>query len=396
MKNMKVALYVTGSIAAYKSLTLARLLVKNGADVRVVMSNGAQKFVTPLAFQTLTKNNVFVDTFDEPNPKEITHIDIATWADLSIVAPATANTIAKIANGIADDVVSTTLLATPTQKIVVPAMNNNMWDNLATQRNIKQLEDDGIDILYPTDGFLAEGYAAKGRMIEPEEIILQVQQIMKKSEVLAGKKILVTAGGTSEPIDPVRYITNRSSGKMGYAIAEACANAGAEVKLITASDMQVSNPNIEVERVITSNDMLDAVKNNFDSINVLIMAAAVSDYKSEVVSDQKIKKNGDYLEIRLKKTPDILKEVTKQKGNQFIVGFAAETQDLIANAIKKLETKKLDLLLANDVSNDNIGFSSDNNQISFIDKNGVFAKTNIESKASISSKLVKILSERLY
>ncbi|MCT6822357.1 MAG: bifunctional phosphopantothenoylcysteine decarboxylase/phosphopantothenate--cysteine ligase CoaBC [Apilactobacillus sp.] len=395
MKNMKVALYVTGSIAAYKSLTLARLLVKNGADVRVVMSNGAQKFVTPLAFQTLTKNNVFVDTFDEPNPKEITHIDIATWADLSIVAPATANTIAKIANGIADDVVSTTLLATPTQKIVVPAMNNNMWDNLATQRNIKQLEDDGIDILYPTDGFLAEGYAAKGRMIEPEEIILQVQQIMKKSEVLAGKKILVTAGGTSEPIDPVRYITNRSSGKMGYAIAEACANAGAEVKLITASDMQVSNPNIEVERVITSNDMLDAVKNNFDSINVLIMAAAVSDYKSEVVSDQKIKKNGDYLEIRLKKTPDILKEVTKQKGNQFIVGFAAETQDLIANAIKKLETKKLDLLLANDVSNDNIGFSSDNNQISFIDKNGVFAKTNIESKASISSKLVKILSERL-
>lgn len=395
MKNMKVALYVTGSIAAYKSLTLARLLVKNGADVRVVMSNGAQKFVTPLAFQTLTKNNVFVDTFDEPNPKEITHIDIATWADLSIVAPATANTIAKIANGIADDVVSTTLLATPTQKIVVPAMNNNMWDNLATQRNIKQLEDDGIDILYPTDGFLAEGYAAKGRMIEPEEIILQVQQIMKKSELLAGKKILVTAGGTSEPIDPVRYITNRSSGKMGYAIAEACANAGAEVKLITASDMQVSNPNIEVERVITSNDMLDAVKNNFDSINVLIMAAAVSDYKSEVVSDQKIKKNGDYLEIRLKKTPDILKEVTKQKGNQFIVGFAAETQDLIANAIKKLETKKLDLLLANDVSNDNIGFSSDNNQISFIDKNGVFAKTNIESKASISSKLVKILSERL-
>ncbi|GAA6113169.1 bifunctional phosphopantothenoylcysteine decarboxylase/phosphopantothenate--cysteine ligase CoaBC [Apilactobacillus apinorum] len=395
MKNMKVALYVTGSIAAYKSLTLARLLVKNGADVRVVMSNGAQKFVTPLAFQTLTKNNVFVDTFDEPNPKEITHIDIATWADLSIVAPATANTIAKIANGIADDVVSTTLLATPTQKIVVPAMNNNMWDNLATQRNIKQLEDDGIDILYPTDGFLAEGYAAKGRMIEPEEIILQVQQIMKKSELLAGKKILVTAGGTSEPIDPVRYITNRSSGKMGYAIAEACANAGAEVKLITASDMQVSNPNIEVERVITSNDMLDAVKNNFDSINVLIMAAAVSDYKSEVVSDQKIKKNGDYLEIRLKKTPDILKEVTKQKGNQFIVGFAAETQDLIVNAIKKLETKKLDLLLANDVSNDNIGFSSDNNQISFIDKNGVFAKTNIESKASISSKLVKILSERL-
>lgn len=395
MKNMKIALYVTGSIAAYKSLTLARLLIKNGADVRVVMSNGAQKFVTPLAFQTLTKNDVFINTFDEPNPKEITHIDIATWADLSIVAPATANTIAKMANGIADDVVSTTLLATPSKKIVVPAMNNNMWDNFSTQRNIKQLEDDGINILYPTDGFLAEGYAAKGRMIEPEEIIQKVQQIVAQTEILSEKKILVTAGGTSEPIDPVRYITNRSSGKMGYAIAEACANAGAKVKLITASDMKISHPNIEIEQVITSNDMLEAVKGSFDSTDVLIMAAAVSDYKSEIVSDQKIKKNGDYLEIRLKKTPDILKEISKQKNNQFIVGFAAETQDLIANATKKLESKKLDLLLANDVSNDKIGFSSDYNQISFIDKNGVFEKTNIESKASISSKLVKILSERL-
>ncbi|WP_220729615.1 bifunctional phosphopantothenoylcysteine decarboxylase/phosphopantothenate--cysteine ligase CoaBC [Apilactobacillus zhangqiuensis] len=395
MNNKKIALYVTGSIAAYKSLTLARLLIKNGNEVRVVMSGGAQQFVTPLAFQTLTKNFVFTDTFDEKDANEITHIDIATWADISIVAPATANTIAKLVNGIGDNAVTTTLLATPSKKVLVPAMNNNMWDNPATQRNIKQIESDGYKIMYPTSGFLAEGYEAKGRMIEPEEIIERLELIDHQSNKLSGKKMIVTAGGTREAIDPVRYISNNSSGKMGYAIAKAAMNAGAEVTLISSSETQHINGNVSVINVSSSSEMKNAIEDQFNDADVLVMAAAVSDYTPAEYSEQKIKKNDDELDIHLVKTPDILKELSKIKNHQFVVGFAAETQNLLDNAKQKLAKKKLNLLLANDVSNKAIGFNSDNNQVSFIDETGVFKKSDVESKDKIASELIDIISERI-
>ncbi len=395
MNNKKIALYVTGSIAAYKSLTLARLLVKNGNDVRVVMSDGAQQFVTPLAFQTLTKNFVFTDTFDEKDANEITHIDIATWADMSIVAPATANTIAKLANGIGDEAVTTTLLATPSTKVIVPAMNNNMWDNPATQRNIQQIEADGCKIIYPTSGFLAEGYEAKGRMIEPEEIIERLELMVEQDNRLAGKKMIVTAGGTREAIDPVRYISNNSSGKMGYAIARAAMNAGADVTLISSSETQHINGNVNIINVSSASEMKSAIEDNFNDADVLVMAAAVSDYTPAKYSEQKIKKNGDELNIHLVKTPDILRELSKIKDDQFVVGFAAETQNLLDNAKQKLAKKKLDLLLANDVSNKEIGFNSDNNQVSFIDETGVFKKSDVESKDKIANELIDIISERI-
>lgn len=395
MNNKKVALYVTGSIAAYKSLTLARLLVKNGNEVRVVMSDGAQQFATPLAFQTLTKNFVFTDTFDENDANEITHIDIANWADISIVAPATANTIAKLANGIGDNAVTTTLLATPSAKVIVPSMNNHMWDNPATQRNIKQIEADGFTVIYPTYGFLAEGYEAKGRMIEPEEIMERLELMYNQSNLLSNKKIIVTAGGTREAIDPVRYISNNSSGKMGYAIAKAAMNAGAEVTLISSSETQHINGNVTVIKVSSSSEMKNAVEDKFNDTDILVMSAAVSDYTPAEYSEQKIKKKGNELDIHLVKTPDILKELSKIKSHQFVVGFAAETQNLLNNAKQKLAKKKLDLLLANDVSNKEIGFNSDNNQVSFIDETGVFKKSDVESKDKIANELIGIISKRI-
>ncbi|TPR40575.1 bifunctional phosphopantothenoylcysteine decarboxylase/phosphopantothenate--cysteine ligase CoaBC [Apilactobacillus micheneri] len=393
--NLNVALYVSGSIAAYKSLTLARDLIKQGANVRVIMTNSAQLFVTPLAFQTLTKNKVFTNISEEPDEKEITHINIAKWADISLIAPATANFISKIANGIADDAASTTLLATNGKKILVPAMNDNMWNNPATIRNINTLKNDGIIIFSPTKGYLAEGYSGKGRMIEPELIIEKMESNLSNSHLLEGKKVIVTAGGTRESIDPVRYISNNSSGKMGYAIADAAINAGADVTLISAPSKLTANDKARLISVNSSADMENAVKENFYQSDILIMAAAVSDYKPVSYSDQKIKKNDDNLVIKLSKTNDILKAIAKIKSNQFVIGFAAETQNLIENAKSELKHKNLDMLVANDVSGEKVGFNSDNNKVYFIDNNGIISQTGIESKQKISNDLIKLISERI-
>lgn len=393
--NLNVALYVSGSIAAYKSLTLARDLIKQGANVRVIMTNSAQLFVTPLAFQTLTKNKVFTNISEEPDEKEITHINIAKWADISLIAPATANFISKIANGIADDAASTTLLATSGKKILVPAMNDNMWNNPATIRNINTLKNDGIIIFSPTKGYLAEGYSGKGRMIEPELIIEKMESKLSNIHLLEGKRVIVTAGGTRESIDPVRYISNNSSGKMGYAIADAAINAGADVTLISAPSKLAANDKARLISVNSSADMENAIKDNFYQSDILIMAAAVSDYKPVSYSDQKIKKNDDNLVITLSRTNDILKEIVKIKSDQFVVGFAAETQNLIENAKSKLQHKNLDMLVANDVSGDKVGFNSDNNKVYFIDNNGIINQTGIESKQKISNDLIKLISERI-
>lgn len=389
---------MTGSIAVYKSLILTRLLVKNNNDVQVVMTEAAQKFVTPLAFQTLSKHRVVTDDFSSDDPKSIPHVKLADETDLAIVAPATANTIAKMADGIADNVVNATLLATTSPIFVIPAMNNHMFNNFATQNNLTRLASAGIHVMTPETGFLAEGYSGQGRMPEPETILNWVMSSYQPvPTALTGKKVVVTAGGTREPLDPVRYLTNHSSGKMGYAIAHAAQLAGAEVTLISAnSSLQIPN-HVRLIKVETAADMLTAVQKAFQSADVLIMSAAIADFRPAHVADRKIKKSTDNqrMTLDLIRNPDILETVgqTKQK-DQVMIGFAAETNDLIMNAQKKIKAKNLDMIVANDVSKKTIGFNSDNNQVTFLFANGDQIKTDVESKQQIANRLVRLIADK--
>ncbi|KRM68065.1 bifunctional phosphopantothenoylcysteine decarboxylase/phosphopantothenate--cysteine ligase CoaBC [Apilactobacillus ozensis] len=396
LKNLNVALYVCGSISNYKSLSLLRLLKKNGANVKVIMTKNAQMFVSALAFQTLSKNKVYTELTQEFTPEEINHIEIGQWADLSIIAPASANFIAKMANGIADDAASSTLLATKGKKIIVPAMNDNMWFNPATVRNIKQLKKDGNIVISPDSGELAEGYSGKGRMPEPEAI-LEFIIGNKNNHKLNGKHFVVTAGGTREPIDPVRYITNKSSGKMGYAIARSLIKQGCDVTLISAPTSLEIPKAVKYVPVQSSSDMEKAVLNHFKKADGLIMSAAVSDFKVAKVANQKIKKtSSDDFELHLIKTHDILKEVAKIKQNhQITVGFAAETENLIDNASKKLRTKKLDLLIANDVSREDVGFNSDFNQVTVINDDNTKIAIQKSTKEEIADQIVQIICKKI-
>lgn len=397
-QNKKITLFVTGSIAVYKSLILTRLLVKNNNDVQVVMTEAAQKFVTPLAFQTLSKHRVVTDDFSSDDPKSIPHVKLADETDLAIVAPATANTIAKMADGIADNVVNATLLATTSPIFVIPAMNNHMFNNFATQNNLTRLASAGIHVMTPEIGFLAEGYSGQGRMPEPETILNWVMSSYQPvPTALTGKKVVVTAGGTREPLDPVRYLTNHSSGKMGYAIAHAAQLAGAEVTLISAnSSLQIPN-HVRLIKVETAADMLTAVQKAFQSADVLIMSAAIADFRPAHVADRKIKKSTDNqrMTLDLIRNPDILETVgqTKQK-DQVMIGFAAETNDLIMNAQKKIKAKNLDMIVANDVSKKTIGFNSDNNQVTFLFANGDQIKTDVQSKQQIANRLVRLIADK--
>lgn len=397
-QNKKITLFVTGSIAVYKSLILTRLLVKNNNDIQVVMTEAAQKFVTPLAFQTLSKHRVVTDDFSSDDPKSIPHVKLADETDLAIVAPATANTIAKMADGIADNVVNATLLATASPIFVIPAMNNHMFNNFATQNNLTRLASAGIHVMTPETGFLAEGYSGQGRMPEPETILNWVMSSYQPvPTALTGKKVVVTAGGTREPLDPVRYLTNHSSGKMGYAIAHAAQLAGAEVTLISAnSSLQIPN-HVRLIKVETAADMLTAVQKAFQSADVLIMSAAIADFRPAHVADRKIKKSTDNqrMTLDLIRNPDILETVgqTKQK-DQVMIGFAAETNDLIMNAQKKIKAKNLDMIVANDVSKKTIGFNSDNNQVTFLFANGDQIKTDVESKQQIANRLVRLIADK--
>lgn len=395
-ENKNVAVFVTGSIAVYKSLTLVRQLVKNHNQVHVIMSEAAQKFVTPLAFQTVSKNHVLTNDFTSSDPTIIPHVNIADTSDLAIVAPASANTIAKMANGIADNVVSSTLLTMSTPVFVVPAMNTHMLSNFATQHNLTVLKNAGIHVMDPAEGFLAEGYSGKGRMPEPKDILDWVDHsFSSNSQSLAGKKVVVTAGGTREPLDPVRYLTNHSSGKMGFAVAEAAKNAGAKVTLIAANPLMTIPTDLHVIQIETASELLKAVKEQFRDADILVMAAAVADYRPATVADKKIKKTADNetMTLKLVRNPDILKEVSSiKKPGQFVTGFAAETNDLIANAEKKIKSKKLDLIVANDVSQAGIGFNADNNQVTFLFADGRKVKTPVESKQKIATKLISIIS----
>lgn len=363
LKNKRVALYITGGIAAYKGAYVARSLMKAGAKVRVAMTRAAQEFVTPLTFKALTHNEVLTELFTDKKTA-VPHIELADWSELALVVPTTADLMAKLAHGIADDLVSTALLATAAPIYLVPAMNEKMWEANATQRNYQQLRADGFRVMTPKEGYLAEGYTGKGRMPEPEEIMTWLNEEFTSKIDLEGKKVLVSAGGTIEPIDPVRYIANRSSGKMGHALAKAAKDRGAQVTLVTTKSDLLVPKGIQVEKVVTATEMEEVLLKHFPTADITIMAAAVADYRVAQISAQKIKKKNETWELKLLKNPDILKHLGQiKRADQYLIGFAAETDELLKNATDKLMAKNVDLLVANDVSRADIGFGSDENQV---------------------------------
>ncbi|WP_445815447.1 bifunctional phosphopantothenoylcysteine decarboxylase/phosphopantothenate--cysteine ligase CoaBC [Staphylococcus aureus] len=391
----KILLAVTGGIAAYKAIDLTSKLTQSGYEVRVMLTNHAQKFVTPLAFQAISRNAVYTDTFIEENPSEIQHIALGDWADAIIVAPATANTIAKLSVGIADDLVTSTLLATETPKFIAPAMNVHMYENKRTQQNINILKEDGYHFIEPGNGFLACGYVAKGRMEEPLQIVSVIDAHFQNSNRLANssfqdKRALVTAGPTIEVIDPVRFVSNRSSGKMGYAIAEALRNRGAIVTLVAGPTTLEDPKDIEVIHVQSAEEMFEQVTSRFDEQDIVVKAAAVSDYTPVDVLEHKMKKQDGDLSVSFKRTKDILKYLSEHKTSQYLIGFAAETEDIENYAQQKLRKKNADVIISNNVGDMSIGFSSDDNELTMHFKNN--EKVNIKKGKKVVL-AVQILDE---
>lgn len=366
LANKHIILGVTGSIACYKALDLASKLVQEEALVDTVMSYGATRFVTPLAFRSITHREVVTDTFDPRSDSSIEHLALAQRADIMVIAPATAHCIAKLAAGLADDPLTTTVIATTAPLLVAPAMDGNMFDHPATQENLTKLRQRGVVIAGPASGRLASGMTGMGRLLETPELLGYIAYTLGKDGDLAGRTIVVSAGGTMEPIDPVRVITNHSSGKMGYALAEAARDRGAKVILVTAPTSLPNPAVVEVVKVKTAQQMCDAVLQKVKGADALIMAAAVADYRPASEAEQKIKKSLDELTINLSKTTDILEAA---QGDFVKVGFSAETQDLVSNAKAKVSGKGLDLIVANDVTEPQSGFGVDTNRVTLIDRN---------------------------
>ncbi len=397
MKHILLA--VTGGIAAYKAIDLTSKLTQSGYDVRVMLSDHAQEFVTPLAFQAISKNPVYTGTFKEKTPQDIQHISLGDWADAIIVAPATANMIAKLSVGIADDLITSTLLATTTTKFVAPAMNVNMYDNPRTQNNIKILKQDGYQFIEPGDGYLACGYMAKGRMEEPLQIVSMINQLFVNEKEISsssflGKKALVTAGPTVEVIDPVRYVSNRSSGKMGFAIAEALRDKGAKVTLVSGPTQLKAPDGIEVVHVQSAEDMFQAVKCRYNEQDIVIKAAAVSDYTPSEVLEHKMKKQDGDLSVKFKRTQDILKYLGDNKKHQYLVGFAAETQNIEQYAQDKLERKNADVIISNNVGDQSIGFNSDDNELMMHFKDKQTVKIKKSKKVALARQIIEELETR--
>ncbi len=398
LRNKRVVLGVTGGIAAYKSAELIRQLTKIGAEVRVVMTSAACEFITPLTLQALSHNPVHLDLLDTRAEAAMGHIELAKWADLVLVAPATADFMARLAGGHADDLLTTLCLATSAPLCLAPAMNQGMWRDSKTQQNCQELLERNIRLFGPADGSQACGDIGPGRMLDPELIVEQTAELFK-SEILSGINLMITAGPTREEIDPVRYLSNHSSGKMGYALAEAAVEAGAKVTLISGPVNLPVPERVGCIDVISARDMHQAVHDNIQGHDIFIGCAAVSDYRPEEAFREKIKKDPDNtnesLEIRLVRNPDIIASVTAIDEPPFVVGFAAETSDVLAYAADKLKRKKLNLVVANDVSDSEIGFSSDNNEV-------VVLGDNLEeplpraSKKVLSRKLLNIIGRSYY
>lgn len=389
-----VVLGVTGGIAVYKALDVVSRLKKQNINVDVIMTKSACEFVRPLSFQSLSQNPVVSDTFAEPKYWEIAHISLAKKADLIAVVPATANIIGKVANGIADDMLSTTIMATKAPVIFAPAMNTNMYENKIVQDNITKLKGYGYKFIEPESGRLACGDVGKGKLEDTEIIADVIIQNLNLSNDLINKKVLVTAGPTIVPIDPVRYITNKSSGKMGYAIAEEAKLRGADVTLISGPT-NLKRPNgLNFISVKTNEEMLKAVLENFDKSDIVIKSAAVSDYKTEKYSENKIKKSQNEFSLKLVKNTDILKKLGELKKKQILVGFAAESENLLENARKKLKNKNLDYIVANNILSNDSGFQSDNNNVTIISKNGEEFCLGELSKKQIAKQLFNLINKK--
>ncbi|HCD18520.1 bifunctional phosphopantothenoylcysteine decarboxylase/phosphopantothenate--cysteine ligase CoaBC [Macrococcoides caseolyticum subsp. caseolyticum] len=389
---MKIVLGVTGGIAVYKAIDLTSKLVQNGHEVRVIMTESAEQFVTPLAFQALSRNPVYTDIFVEHNPAEIQHIALGDWADIMIIAPLTASTLGKIAHGISDNMLTATVLAFTKTIYLAPAMNSNMYNNPAVIDNIQTLLKRGFKFIEPGEGFLACGYIAKGRMGEPLEIMKFIAEDNIEKD-LQGKKVLITAGPTIETIDPVRYLTNRSSGKMGYSLAEAANLRGADVTLVSA-DVGIPVPNgVRHIKTESAQDMFNAVRDNMEQ-DLIIKAAAVADYTPVETHDQKLKKQEGDLTITFKRTVDILKYIGEHKTIQFVVGFAAETEHVEKYARGKLIKKNADVIVANNVGDKSIGFKSNDNAVTMYFKDGTHIDISKQSKLNIAHEILSHVKEK--
>jgi phosphopantothenoylcysteine decarboxylase/phosphopantothenate--cysteine ligase len=385
-KQVKVVLGVSGGIACYKAVELVRLLIKAGFAVQVIMTRGAIEFVTPLTFQTLSGNPVATESFSLTQESEIGHIQLADSADLVVIAPATANIIGKVANGIADDLLTTVIMATQAPVLIAPAMNIHMYENPILQENLRKLVRVGYHLMEPAEGFLACGYEGKGRLPDPETIFDQIERLVKKPD-LEGEKFLITAGPNREAIDPVRYISNRSSGKMGYALARAALRRGAEVTLVSGPTALQPPHGARVVPVITAAEMRAAVIKEFASCTAVIMAAAVADYRPTLDSRHKIKRGNGPIELRLEPTPDILKELGQNKAGKILIGFAAETEELTANAAKKLNGKNLDMIVANNVADAGSGFDGDTNIATILDRSGAIQALPLMRKDELADRI---------
>ena len=383
--NKTIVLGITGSIAAYKGAEIASQLTQAGAKVNVIMTKEAIQFISPVTFRAITGRPVVTEMFDLASEFSIEHVSLAKAADIVVIAPATANIIAKLAAGIADDMLCCTVLATKAPVVIAPAMETNMYDNPVTQDNLSKLKARGSVIIGPATGWLASGKEGLGRLADINDIIGNIRQILGRGGDLAGKHIVVTAGGTQEPIDPVRYISNRSSGKMGYALAEAARDRGATVSLITAPVSLTEPAGVEVIKVGTAQEMYQAVEDVAPRADALIMAAAVADYRPKSAAQDKIKKGEAVLTLELEYTPDILCSV---KGNFIKVGFAAESSNLVENAKQKLQQKGLDLIVANDITADDSGFGTDTNRVTIIDREGKIDSLPLLPKREAAAKVL--------
>ncbi|ARK31054.1 bifunctional phosphopantothenoylcysteine decarboxylase/phosphopantothenate--cysteine ligase CoaBC [Halalkalibacter krulwichiae] len=390
LKGKNVVLAVCGGIAAFKAAALTSKLVQAEANVKVIMTNSAKEFVTPLTFQALSRQPVYDNTFVEPDPTKIAHIDVADWADVILVAPATANVIAKLANGLADDMLTTTLLATKAPIYLAPAMNVNMLNHPAVLRNIKTLKEDGFIVVDGTEGYLACGWTGKGRMAEPEDLLQLLNSHFALTKgILAGKQVVITAGPTQEKIDPVRYFTNHSSGKMGYAIAEAAKQQGATVTLISGPTAIEPPEGINIVDVVSAQEMFEQAMNHFSHADIVIKAAAVADYRPRETFSQKRKKQPGEWAIEMERTTDILKTMGENKESQILVGFAAESENVEEYAKKKLQSKNLDLIVANNILASGAGFKGDTNIITIMTKDEQKKEYPLLSKADAANCIIQ-------
>lgn len=395
MGNKKcVCIGVSGGIAVYKALDIISALRKKDIDVRVIMTDSATRFVTPLAFQSLSQNMVVTDMFAEPKAFEIQHISLAKRADVFLVAPATANIIGKIANGIADDMLSTTVMATKAKVIFAPAMNTNMYENLIVQNNIDKLKSLGYEFIEPASGRLACGDEGKGKLADVNTIVdyvLKELENIDKPKDLEGKTVLISAGPTISRIDPVRYLTNNSTGKMGYSIAEEARDRGANVILVSGPSNIIPPSNIKVIKVTTNEEMKNEILKYYDESDIVIKSAAVADYKIKNYSSEKIKKHEDELNLTFVKDNDILKMLGERKNGQILVGFAAESNNIIENAKRKIKAKNLDYIVANDITSADTGFASDDNKVIIISKDGEELYLDKMNKRKVASKIFETI-----